>query len=119
MMKVVYFTIPIVTGYYIMQVAIGYSERNTAPLLKEKAEERDLWGKSTEADALRTLGLRYTTQARRLEHVAGRMRLAETETEQTKLTDWKDLARCSIHAEIVTPVGSTGSKKRMEIFTLI
>ena len=40
MMKVVYFTIPIVTGYYIMQVAIGYSERNTAPLLKEKAEER-------------------------------------------------------------------------------
>lgn len=42
LMKVVYFTIPIVGGYYIMQTAIGYSERNTAPLLKRKVDEERL-----------------------------------------------------------------------------
>ncbi len=44
-MKVVYFTIPIVGGYYIMQVAIGYSDRNTAPLLKAQ-REKELVGSS-------------------------------------------------------------------------
>ena len=39
-MKLVYFTIPIVGGWYIMQSAIGYSERNTTPILKKKAEEK-------------------------------------------------------------------------------
>ena len=39
-MKVVYFSIPMISGYYIMQAAIGYSDRNTVPLLKEKAEKK-------------------------------------------------------------------------------
>jgi hypothetical protein len=38
-MKVVYFTIPIVGGWYIMQAANGYSDRNTAPLLRAKRRE--------------------------------------------------------------------------------
>ena len=29
-MKVIYFTVPIIGGWYIMQAAIGYSDRNTA-----------------------------------------------------------------------------------------
>ena len=38
-MKVVYFTTPIIGGWYIMQAAIGYSDRNTAPLLKAQREK--------------------------------------------------------------------------------
>jgi len=39
-MKFVYFSVPIIAGYYIMQVAIGYSDRNTAPLLKERRRQQ-------------------------------------------------------------------------------
>ena len=38
-MKVIYFTVPIIGGWYIMQAAIGYSDRNTAPLLKAQREK--------------------------------------------------------------------------------
>ena len=38
-MKVVYFTIPIVGGWYIMQAANSYSDRNTAPLLRAKRDK--------------------------------------------------------------------------------
>ena len=37
-MKVVYFAIPIIAGYYVMQAAIGYSDRNTEPILRERRD---------------------------------------------------------------------------------
>ena len=39
-MKVVYFAIPIVGGWYIMQAANSYSDRNTAPLLRAKRDKK-------------------------------------------------------------------------------
>ena len=64
----------------------------------EKTAEKDLWARSTEAEAMWRLGLKYSTQAKRLGHVADRLTLAEKEHDEEKKVEWARQNRETIMA---------------------